>query len=156
MVCELCPIKFAEEVEFMTSLVKSHYNSRNDSILDFAEGGTEDHHGVGKAANVNLNKRITFLDMYLSHLNKSVSRQDTVLWYICFLANFFYLLICVLFETTYRLTRVAHHSWKRVLKFSAKTVMLKLNSFITFIIMAKVIEESMALRLIFDSLQHLV
>ncbi|CAG9535234.1 unnamed protein product [Cercopithifilaria johnstoni] len=39
---------------------------------DFAEGESEDHHGVGKATNLNLNKRITFLDIYLSHLNKSV------------------------------------------------------------------------------------
>lgn len=47
-------------------------------VLDFAEGGSEEH-GVGKVANVNLNKRITFLDMYLSHLNKSVSYQNEVL-----------------------------------------------------------------------------
>lgn len=45
----------------------------NDNILDFAEGGSEGYHGIGKVDNVNLNKRITFLDMYLSHLNKSVS-----------------------------------------------------------------------------------
>lgn len=39
---------------------------------DFAGVEGDDHHGVGNAINVNLNKRITFLDMYLCHLNKSV------------------------------------------------------------------------------------
>ncbi|KAK6110872.1 Zn-finger in Ran binding protein and others family protein [Brugia pahangi] len=39
---------------------------------DFAGVEDDDHHGVGNAINVNLNKRITFLDMYLCHLNKSV------------------------------------------------------------------------------------
>lgn len=47
----------------------------NDNVLDCAEGGSEDHQVVGKAANVNLNKRVALLDVYLSHLNKSVRYQ---------------------------------------------------------------------------------
>uniref|UniRef100_A0A1I8EZM7 RanBP2-type domain-containing protein n=1 Tax=Wuchereria bancrofti TaxID=6293 RepID=A0A1I8EZM7_WUCBA len=42
---------------------------------DFAGVEGDDHHGVENAVNVNLNKRITFLDMYLCHLNKSVSYE---------------------------------------------------------------------------------